>query len=202
MSYTVTIFKNINTTTAPFFRDVDVILNRIKTGASKELVKSIRKEQDKSKRNEIKKQLPSIVFSGQFNKRSDVSIIEHSGLICLDFDGYSKKEQLLKDKKKFCKNPYVYSCFVSPSGKGLKVIVRIPADPKNHVGYFNALEKHFNSKFFDTTSKNLSRVCYESYDPLIYINTKAKTWDKIEDLEYKEYNTDSVSKCIYFSHGF
>lgn len=47
MSYTVTIFKNINTTTAPFFRDVDVILNRIKTGASKELVKSIRKEQDK-----------------------------------------------------------------------------------------------------------------------------------------------------------
>jgi len=196
MSYIVTIFKNINTTTAPFFRDVDVILNRIKTGASKELVKSIRREPDKVKRNEIKKQLPSIVFSGKFNKRSDVSIIEHSGLICLDFDGYSKKELLLKDKKKFSDNPYVYSCFVSPSGKGLKVLVRIPGDPKNHVGYFIALEKHFNSKFFDTTSKNLSRVCYESYDPLIYINAEAKKWEEIEDLEYKEYNSDNIAKTI------
>ena len=38
MPYITTIFKNINTTTAPFFRDVDVILKRIKEGASKELV--------------------------------------------------------------------------------------------------------------------------------------------------------------------
>ena len=44
MSHIVTIFKNINTTTAPFFREVDVILKRIKEGASNELVISIRKE--------------------------------------------------------------------------------------------------------------------------------------------------------------
>jgi hypothetical protein len=64
MSHIVTIFKNINTTTAPFFREVDVILKRIKEGASKELVISIRKEEDKALRNELKKKLPSICFSG------------------------------------------------------------------------------------------------------------------------------------------
>ena len=143
MSNIVTIFKNINTTTSPFFRDVEVILKRIKEGASKELVKSIRKEQDKAKRNELKKELPSICFSGKFNKRSDVSLLEHSGLICLDFDGYSKKQELLNDKAKFAKNKYVYSVFISPSGKGLKVLVRIPPKADNHVGYFVALEKYF-----------------------------------------------------------
>ncbi len=191
MSNIVTIFKNINSTTSPFFREVEIILKRIKEGASKDLVILIRKEQDKSKRNELKKQLPSICFSGQFNKRSDVSLQEHSGLICLDFDGYLKKQELLTDKAKFAKNKYVFSVFISPSGKGLKVLVRIPPKTENHIGYFNALEKHFNSQYFDKTSKNISRVCYESYDPLIEINQGSLVWEEFEEIEYKEVNANN-----------
>ena len=196
MPYITTIFKNINTTTAPFFRDVDVILKRIKEGASKELVISIRKEEDKALRNELKKKLPSICFSGQFNKRADASLVLYSGLVCLDFDGYLKQRDLLSDKAKFAKNKYVYSVFISPSGKGLKVIVRVPPIPENHVGYFNALEKHFKSRYFDKTSKNISRVCYESYDPLIEINKNSKIWETFEELEYKEVNANNGVKTI------
>ena len=36
------------------------------------------------------------------------------------------------------------------------------------------------------TCKNLSRVCYESYDPLIYHNENSSVWDKIEEKEYTE----------------
>tara|TARA_R100001463_G_scaffold5237_4_gene18265 strand:- start:1837 stop:4251 length:2415 start_codon:yes stop_codon:yes gene_type:complete len=196
MSNTVTIFKNINETKAPFFRDVTTILERIQKGASKKLVLSIRKEDDKGKRNELKKQLPSICFSGKFNKRSDVSLVEHSGIICLDFDGYKLQKDLLDEKRKFAKNKYVFSVFISPSGKGLKVLVKIPAKPDNHIGYFMALEKHFKSKYFDKTSKNISRVCYESYDPLIEINDKALIWETAEDLEYKEHTTSNGVKTI------
>ena len=196
MSNTVTIFKNINTTTAPFFRDVSVILKRIKEGTSKELVLSIRKEDDKAKRNELKKKLPSICFSGQFNQRADASLVKHSGIICLDFDGYIKQKELLSDKAKFAKNKYVNSVFISPSGKGLKVLVRVPPIPENHIGYFVALEKHFKSKYFDKTSKNISRVCYESYDPLIEINKNSKIWETAEDLEYKEFNSANGVKTI------
>lgn len=39
----ITIFRNIKDTLTPFFRDIDVVLNRIKEGNSKELVKRIRK---------------------------------------------------------------------------------------------------------------------------------------------------------------
>jgi len=186
MTQNVTIFQNIKDTSTPFFREVDVILQRIKDGATKELVKKIRLEKRKAERNELKKQLPAICFSGTFNKRSDNAIIQHSGLICLDFDGYDKQKQLLQDKETLSKNKYVYSVFISPSGNGLKVLVKIPADAENHGNYFNSLEKYFSSPYFDKTSKNLSRVCYESYDPLIYVNENSSTWDLIEEPEYTE----------------
>jgi|TARA_R110000803_G_scaffold47129_3_gene98549 hypothetical protein len=182
----VTIFKNIKETQTPFFKGVYYILERIKDGSSKDLVKQIRNESDKLKRNELKKNLPAICFSGKFNKRSDSSILEHSGLICLDYDGYAKQKDLLQDKERFIKNKFVYSVFVSPSGNGLKVLIRIPREADNHTKYFNSLEKELGSEYFDTTSKNISRVCYESYDPLIHINDTSLEWSKIEEEEYKE----------------
>jgi len=182
----VTIFKNIKETATPFHREVSVVLQRIKDGASKELVKGIRQEKDKSARNELKKMLPAICFSGIFTKRNDNSITEHSGLICLDFDGYEKRKELLADKEKLAKSEFIYSVFISPSGNGLKALVRIPQDVDNHVNYFNSLENHFNSPYFDKTCKNLSRVCYESFDPMIYINENSEVWDVIEDVKYKE----------------
>jgi hypothetical protein len=192
----VTIFKNIRDTDTPFFRDVHVVLDRIRDGATKEVVKKIRAEKRKTERNEIKKQLPAICFSGKFSKRLDSAIIDHSGLICLDFDGYVKQKELLQDKETLTKNKYVFSVFISPSGNGLKVLVKIPADEENHVNYFNSLEKYFNSIYFDKTSKNLSRVCYESYDPLIYVNNNSSVWDMIEEPEYTEVNRSKDAPTI------
>ena len=166
MTQKVTIFKNIKETIAPYHVDIDVILNRIKDGSdSKALVQQIRKQKKKAERNEIKKKLPAICFSGIFNKRTDTSIVQHSGFICLDFDGYPNFKTLMQDKESLSNNKYVYAVFISPSGNGLKVLIKIPADAENHTKYFNSLEKYFNSEYFDKTCKNISRVCYESYDP-------------------------------------
>jgi hypothetical protein len=188
MTQDITIFKSIKDTDTPFHRDVRVILNRIKEGSetTRDLVKRIRSEKNKPERQELKKLLPAICFSGTFNKRTDASLIQHSGLICLDFDGYSKQKELLQDKENLTKNKYVFSVFISPSGNGLKVLVKIPADAENHTNYFNSLEKYFNSPYFDKTSKNISRVCYESYDPLLHINENSSIWDLIEEPEYTE----------------
>ena len=188
MTQNVTIFKSIKDTDTPFFRDIRQILLRIKDGSetTKDLVKRIRLEKRKPERQELKKELPAICFSGTFNKRTDASLIQHSGFICLDFDGYEKQKEMLHDKENLTKNKYVFSVFISPSGNGLKVIVKIPADAENHTNYFNSLEKYFNSPYFDKTSKNLSRVCYESYDPLLHINENSSVWDIIEEPEYTE----------------
>jgi len=187
--YSITIFRNIKETDTPFHRPVKEILDRIKDGASKELVKKIRLEQRKAERNELKKELPAVCFSGIFNKRNDSSIQQHSGLVCLDFDGYEKKKDMLQDKEQMTRSNFVFSVFISPSGRGLKVLVKIPQDADNHVNYFNALKNHFNNPHFDETCKNLSRVCYESYDALIYVNENSSIWDKIDERTYEEKST-------------
>ena len=182
----ITIFKDIKETAQPFFRKVDVILKRIQEGSSKDLVKRIRAEKDKEKRNLLKQQLPAICFSGTFTKRNDTSLQEHSGLICLDFDGYKTNKDMLQEKERLSKNKYIFALFISPSGRGLKAIVKIPKQPDNHKNYFLSLQNYLNSEYFDKTTKNVSRVCYESYDPLIHINHNSSTWDKIEEPEYTE----------------
>jgi len=182
----VTIFKDIKKTAQPFYRPALFILNRIKEGSSKDLVKKIREEKNKEVANEYKQKLPAICFSGNFTKRNDKSLNQHSGLICLDFDGYGSQRDLLQEKERLSKNNYVYSVFISPSGNGLKAVIKIPPIPDNHISYFNSLEQHFKSPHFDKACKNVSRVCYESYDPLIYINENASVWDKLEEKEYPE----------------
>ena len=181
----VTIFKNIREIYTPFHRDVSFVLERIRSGKTKELVSSIRKEKDKTLRNELKKDLPAICFSGTFSKRSDDAIIEHNGLICLDFDGYDTKKDMLADKEKASNDKFVMSVFISPSGNGLKVLVKIPADIDNHKRYFDALGEHFDSDRFDISTKNVSRVCYESYDPKIYINMDSEVWTTLADYDYR-----------------
>jgi len=182
----ITIFKDIKDTAQPFYRDVGIIIERIKEGASQEVVRAIRSEKDKEKRNQLKQSLPAICFSGKFTKRNDASITQHSGLICLDFDGYESDKLLLEEKEKLTKDRYVYSVFISPSGLGLKVLIKIPSEVDTHKQFFNSLQHHFDSPYFDETCKNVSRVCYESYDPLIFINEQSSVFNQITEQEYQE----------------
>ncbi len=182
----ITIFQDIKKTSQPFYRSVNLVLKRIQDGASKDIVKKIRAEKDKSNRNILKQKLPAICFSGKFTKRSDKAIKEHSGLICLDFDGYKTNRDMLQEKEKLSKDKFIYSVFISPSGNGLKALVKIPTSTENHKNYFLSLQTYFNSEYFDKTCKNISRVCYESYDPLIYVNAQSSLWDKIQEQEFTE----------------
>lgn len=192
----ITIFKNIRETSTPFFKDVDFVLQRIKNEKYLDLIKSIRAEDDKTARNNLKKGLPAICFSGKFNKRADDAIIEHSGIICLDFDGYETKEKMRADKEAMKSDKYVMSVFVSPSGNGLKTLVKIPAETSNHKRYFDALQQHFESPYFDVTSKNVSRVCYESVDSDIYINYDSEVWDTMSDITSKPINRTAALSTI------
>ena len=178
----VTIFKDLYTTSTPFYKEIAFILERIKTGKSKDLVIAIRNEKNKEKRDALKIKLPAILFSGTFTNRNAKGLKEHSGYICLDFDKYESDKNMNADRKKFEKDEYTFSVFTSPSGNGLKVIVKIPPVVENHRDYFIALEKYYNSENFDIACKDVSRVCYESYDEKIYINTKSKEWNKFDEI--------------------
>ena len=173
----ITIFKNIFSK-EPHFITVEKALERIKTGASKQLVMDIRLALDKEKANKLKLNLPSICFSGMFGiDRKDDQLIEHSGFIVLDFDDISE----LRDKQtEIISNKFVYSCWVSPSGNGLKALVKI-ADGAKHREHFQSLQDIFPE--IDRSGINVSRVCYESFDPDIYINENAEVFAKAKKVE-------------------
>lgn len=188
--YTVTVFKSISATSTPFFRDVTVVLERIKTGKDLVLINQIRLEKEKSKRNEFKKQLPSICFSGKFRQRSAINLIQHSGLICLDFDGFKDEAELLLYKKALCESPekakYSLAVFISPSGDGLKVLVKIPPSAKDHKSYFVALKEFYDNSHFDIACSDICRVCYSSYDEHLYYNPDSEVWVEMEANEHYE----------------
>lgn len=176
-----TIYKNIFSK-EPYYKHIKELLDRIKLGSSRQKIDEIRSTIDKERANKLKCNLPSVCFSGKFGKnRTDDSIIEHSGFIVLDFDNL---ENLEAEKESIKANQYTYACWVSPSGNGLKALVKI-ADGNKHREHFKALQYEY--KGVDNSGINHSRVCYESFDPEIYINEKSKIFKKtIKEERLKE----------------
>lgn len=162
----VTLFKDIFSKD-PYYVHVSKALERIANGNSMEEVEKIR-----GGNKAMKKQVPAVLFSGEFSERNDSAIKTHSGLIVLDFD------QLDVDESKvlLATDEYVYSCWISPSGNGLKALVKV-SNPERHRDHFRSLEKYFLNQYglvVDASGVNESRACYESYDPDIVINEDSK----------------------------
>lgn len=186
----ITIFKNIFSK-EPHYISIDTALERIKVGKSKTMVDELRNTIDKERRNKLKLNLPSICFSGKFGKdRLDSQLEEHSGFLVLDFDDIDHIEEL---KKSLMEKEYVYASWISPSGNGVKALVKI-AEPKKHREHFQSLQEVFTE--IDKSGINVSRVCYESFDPNILINTNAKPYTKYKVIE-KHLETVRVENDIF-----
>ena len=193
----ITYFKSLSDTSQPFYRSVDYAIERIKNGNSKDLCEAIRSHpDDKPKRNEIKKKLPAICFSGEFLKREKKSIQKHSGFICIDFDGFADEWSMTDYRDTLCLDEYSYAVFTSPSGDGIKVLVKVPPIIENHTNYFLSLQKYYNVPEFDTSTKDISRVCYESYDPDVQVNKESKLWDKILVEEHQVFEKKTSRSTI------
>jgi replicative DNA helicase len=166
----VTIFKSIYSKT-PHAIPVHKALQRIKEGNSRTTVDALRSG-DKGKKLE----LPAVLFSGEFSSRADDSIEDHSGFIVLDFDHV----EAAGVKKVLALDQYIYSCWVSPSGTGVKALVRI-SNPERHRDHFRALIRYFDERYgmeLDASGVNESRACFESYDPDIVIKQTSEKFHK------------------------
>ena len=178
------VFKDIHDTEQGHIKDVPWVVNRIRSQVSAPLIARIRSLPDKSDRDALKKGLLSICWSGTFRRRADNQIIQHSGLMGIDFD-HIPAEKMAKVRQDLIDDPYTHVLFTSPSGDGLKLAVRVPPNAKTHKGSFQALMEHYGIDEFDPKNGNLSRVCYESSDPDIYYNPDSSIFEKVvEDREY------------------
>ena len=188
----VTIYKKATDVSNGFTKDVFFCLERIKQGKSKDSIEWLRtlskSEYDKNKIN-----LPAVCFNGTFNYRSTTGLIEHSGLIILDFDKFNSVQETIDFKDSICDDDFIFSAWISPSGKGVKALVKIPKDAENHKNYFLSLKNHFNHPNWDGSGSDISRICFESYDKDLFINENSKLWDKIDAPDIEDIGIKNTS---------
>jgi hypothetical protein len=136
----ITVFKDFNETKNPYYLPINKVLQRIKECKIQNKIDELRFEKDEKRKAILKKKLPCICFSGKFITRSDKDLTEHSGYIILDFDKLDNAEAFKIGLKRF---NFVYSAFISPSGNGVKAIVKIPSIIEKHRGYYRGILKVF-----------------------------------------------------------
>lgn len=153
---------------------------------------------DYNKYKQAKSKLPAIMWGGEFsNGHNYANLTKYSNQICLDID--EKDNKWIKDyeviKQQLQKEEWISNIFISPSGKGVKVIVKfepsIKIDEWNkqlsdktitpvkndwlykyHTTQYNDLEKYFLEKYnivLDPTGKDISRLCFICFDENTYI---------------------------------
>lgn len=188
----VTIFPNITTTKNPHYISVEKALDRIKLGRSKERCEQIRACQSKDERANLKGLLPCVVFTGKFSQRGNEFCTERSKMIVLDFDHVGNVHE---EKEIFKSIPFVHACWISPSGTGIKVLIKVSTN--DHLSHFLALEKRFPK--LDVAGKDIARVCYESYDPDIYINLKSEIYKDVFKEEKKAVKIDTNTSDYKFN---
>jgi len=181
MNNKVTIFKSLFDNNTSFPVEFEQVVNRIKNGKSKAIVEQIRKA-DQSQKDELKKKSVVILFAGVFTHRNSKSLKEHSGLMVVDYDKCpdSVWEEIISI-------PSVCLAFRSPSGDGFKAVVKIPkSTAEDHSKRFEAFNTAYPSEYFDVKNKDVSRACFESYDPNLYYNPDAEVFEDIEDNPHYE----------------
>lgn len=165
--------RSAETADTPLMR----VLSGIQKGEWRECVEAVRragKQYGKAGADRCKKKLPGVLFSGRFSRRDADHLLEHSGLLCADLDHLN---ELKTARRGIESDPCTFACFVSPSGTGLKVLYRIPPKAETHEAAFMAVTTHLRDRHgveADPKCKDVSRLCFVSDDPELYLNTHSR----------------------------
>lgn len=115
-----------------------------------------------------------VTFSGVFTKRSDAALVNHSGLLAIDFDHVQDVQgltaQLLADE--YFETEIL---FTSPSGDGLKWIISIDITEHSHKDWFTSIKHYIKETYhleIDSAGKDVSRACFLPHDINIHLHSK------------------------------
>lgn len=117
---------------------------------------------------------PYVTFSGIFSSRRDQDLVKHSSLVVFDFDmlpNVAEVRHILLHETAL----ETQLLFVSPSGNGLKWVLKIEPENGNHRDFFlsvsNYLWRSFGLKT-DGSGRDVSRACFLSFDENSYLHPR------------------------------
>ncbi len=161
-----------------------------------ENIQAIRNAATKEERDRLKLNLFVVMWQGIFTRKNNNGCVSLSSLICIDLD-HQTRQDLDNIRNTISGWPFVLAYFRSPSGDGLKVIVR--TDNYSIADYGNCyrqVEQLFTDAFGikpDKLCEDLSHPCFISYDPDMYYNPYAVPWNYVYDPAFDKPGKQSKS---------
>jgi hypothetical protein len=152
---------------------------------------------DKRRYDQEKIRLPSITFSGLFSNNRKIELIQkYTGICVVDID-HVPEEALDETYRIFNSDPYIFSCWMSPSGKGIKGVVKFgyltEPDMSNiylhHKYAFFKLYDYMKDRYninMDMSGSDITRLCFISSDVNLILKREAD--------EFKINNSDITIK--------
>jgi hypothetical protein len=191
MSETQFMVSMVGDATSVKTRDADAakIIESIRSGRWRSQVDRIRADFDRVVRESgdvkaaktavdaEKKRLPAALFSGTFTSRKKPTaekLVAHSGLLCADLDNLGERRPAVRARLET--SDHLFALFTSPTGNGLKAIFRVPCDGHRHHQSFRVVQahvRHLCGEEIDESCKDVSRICFVSYDPELFYNAVA-----------------------------
>lgn len=169
----ISLFGRITDINHPEEYDIDKVLDIIKTSSYyhvAEKVDAVRKAKDDKAKNEAKMKLPAVTWNGTFKTKNRNDLIHYSSFTALDFD-HIQPEKMDEFGKWLQSFPCIYAYYVTPSGKGYKaIILHDNYEPLYHYDLYNQLLELFDCPEKDTSTVDLARGNFLSYDPNLWKN--------------------------------
>lgn len=184
--------------------DIDSVLDIIRTGKYFHLedqVNKARSATDKDSYDKAKAKLPVVTWNGTFEAKCSSKLQNYSSFVALDFDHIppEKQSEFVEWIKSF---PCVYAYFLTPSGEGYKAIVlHDNYAPLYHHDLYAQLLKLFDSPWNDSSTSDIARGHYLSYDPSLEVNTSATPFHFVPSSAQPVYAGTCTETIIRDSEG-
>jgi len=181
----ISLYKNIHDSQDKDIK-IDNFLEGVRSGRWQDIALEVRNAPNKEIKELKKKTAPLVTVSGSFSARKDDALRKHSNYIAIDIDNL---DDAAATKERISADSYIYAAFISISGKGLCLIIKI--DGTRHLDAFNGIAAYLYNEYqliVDQSGKNVSRARFISYDPFIIQNSKSATFKKYlpKKKEYKQ----------------
>lgn len=133
-----------------------------------------------------KSMLPVVAFCGVFKGgHSKANLVRYNNIVIIDID-HLAEESLPTVAQQLQQDENVFAYWKSPSGQGLKGLVRISELPdlkqvdEHHRQAFRQLTEHFRTQYsigIDQSGSDYSRLCYACWDEDLVIKETAKVFE-------------------------
>jgi hypothetical protein len=161
-------------------------IEKIKNGTYKQIILPCRKafKENKEVYKSLKQKLPAITFCGVFkDAHKTENLIVYNNIVIIDIDNLSD-EDLNELKYRIFNDRFVLSCWISPSGNGLKLLIRVNSSAALHKFTFDRIVDYFNAEYnieIDICGSDVCRLCFISYDENLLLKNNCDVFPISED---------------------